>query len=68
MKKVVYSCESLPLGNYCSAWTLNLLLKDMDGTIRKQDGVTHYLRYMKKIYRKIAILSKLRLYSVYDCH
>ena len=46
MKKVVYSCESLPLGNYCSAWTLNLLLKPLDEAIRRADGVTHYLRFM----------------------
>ena len=46
MYKVVYSCPSLPLGNYCSAWTLNLLLKDMDNAIRNHPGVHHYLRYM----------------------
>lgn len=46
MSKVVYSCNSLPLGNYCSAWTLNLLLKDMDEAIRGHCAVHHYLRYM----------------------
>lgn len=46
MAKVAYSCESLPLGNYCSAWTLNLMLKDLDEAIRKHKAVHHYLRYM----------------------
>ena len=46
MEKVVYSYDSLPLGNYCSAWTINLLLKNLDEAIRKNPCVNHYLRYM----------------------
>lgn len=46
MSKVMYSCSSLPLGNYCSAWILNILLKDFDEAIRRCKDVTHYLRYM----------------------
>ena len=44
--KVVYSYDSLPLGNYMSAWILNILLKPMDERIRAQDGVTFYVRFM----------------------
>lgn len=44
--KVTYSCESLPLGNYCSAYDMNLLLKPMDEAVRKVDTVKHYIRYM----------------------
>lgn len=46
MGKVIYSCNSLPLGNYTSAWILNILLKDFDNRIREQDGVIFYVRYM----------------------
>ena len=46
MSKVIYSCNSLPLGNYTSAWILNILLKDFDNRIREQDGVIFYVRYM----------------------
>ena len=44
--KVVYSCNSLPLGNYCSAFDANLLLNEMDSVIRSQPTVKHYVRYM----------------------
>ena len=44
--KVVYSCKTLPLGNYCSAFDANLLLKEMDSVIRSQPTVKHYVRYM----------------------
>ena len=43
---VTYSCESMPLGNYCSAYDANLLLKDMDEFIRSNVFVKHYVRYM----------------------
>lgn len=43
---VVYSTDSLPLGNYCSAFDLNLLLKGMDEYIRSHSFVKHYIRYM----------------------
>lgn len=46
ISKVVYSCKSLPLGNYTSAWILNMILKDLDRRIREQDGVIFYVRYM----------------------
>ena len=44
--KVVYSTDSLPLGNYCSAFDLNLLLKRVDEYIRSHNFVKHYIRYM----------------------
>ena len=44
--KVVYSTNSLPLGNYCSAFDLNLLLKPVDEYIRSHKFVKHYIRYM----------------------
>lgn len=44
--KVVYSTDSLPLGNYCSAFDLNLLLKPVDEYIRSHKFVKHYIRYM----------------------
>lgn len=43
---VAYSTPSLPLGNYCSAYDLNLLLKPMDDYIRSHKFVKHYIRYM----------------------
>ena len=43
---VAYSTPSLPLGNYCSAFDLNLLLKRMDEHIRSHKFVKHYIRYM----------------------
>lgn len=43
---VVYNADSLPLGNYCSAFDLNLLLKNMDEYIRSHKFVKHYIRYM----------------------
>lgn len=46
LEKVAYSHESLPLGNYTSAWFENLLLLDMDTIIRQQKGVNYYLRYV----------------------
>jgi len=46
MSKVAYSCTSLPLGNYCSAWLLNVMLKPMDEAIRKSPSVKFYVRYM----------------------
>ena len=45
-RKVVFSCESLPLGNYMSAFTLNIMLKSLDETIRANKTVSHYIRYM----------------------
>lgn len=45
VSKIIYSTDSLPLGNYMSIWILNLLLKDFDDAIRKQPYVTHYFRY-----------------------
>ena len=44
--KVVYSTKSLPLGNYCSAFDLNLLLKPIDEYIRSHKFVKRYIRYM----------------------
>ena len=46
MRKIIYSSDSLPLGNYISAFTLNLMLKPMDDRIRSLDCTKHYLRYM----------------------
>lgn len=43
---VTFSTPSLPLGNYCSAFDLNLLLKPMDECIRSHKFVKHYIRYM----------------------
>lgn len=45
-RKIVYSCDSLPLGNYMSAFTLNIMLKPLDEAIRAFDTVSHYIRYM----------------------
>lgn len=45
-RKIVYSCESLPLGNYMSAFTLNIMLKPLDEAIRAVDTVSYYIRYM----------------------
>ena len=73
--KVAYSCDSLPLGNYCSAYDANLLLKEMDSFIRSNKFVKHYVRYMddfvifcsnkrkaKTLYSKISnILAKYNL-------
>lgn len=43
---VIYSTDSLPLGNYMSAWILNVMLKHMDNALQQEPCVTHYLRYM----------------------
>lgn len=75
MKKILYCSDSLPLGNYISAYTLNLLLKPMDVRIRDLECAKHYLRYMDdfivlgankrkmKVIRDVVIeeLSKLNL-------
>ena len=45
-KKVIFSYESLPLGNYMSAYILNIILKPMDDRIRALPCTKHYLRYM----------------------
>ena len=44
--KIAYSTKSLPLGNYCSAFDLNLLLKPVDEYIRSHKFVKRYIRYM----------------------
>lgn len=44
--KVLFQHSSLPIGNYCSSYDLNLLLLPIDQMIRKQDYVSHYIRYM----------------------
>lgn len=44
--KVIYSTESLPLGNYMSAWILNVILKQLDYKIRDNSHISHYARYM----------------------
>lgn len=46
MRRIIFSWKNLPLGNYLSAWIVNLLLKDLDSKIRSCKCVTHYLRYM----------------------
>lgn len=46
LKTVSYSMNSLPLGNYTSAWFENLLMLEMDSAIRQADGVNYYLRYV----------------------
>lgn len=46
LRKVAYSMNSLPLGNYTSAWFENLLLLELDTAIRQADGVNYYLRYV----------------------
>lgn len=43
---IAYSMNSLPLGNYTSAWFENLLLLELDTAIRQADGVNYYLRYV----------------------
>ena len=45
-KKVIFSYESLPLGNYMSSYILNIILKPMDDRIRALPCTKHYLRYM----------------------
>lgn len=43
---VVNSAASLPLGNYMSAWILNILLMRLDRMVRSNYFVSHYVRYM----------------------
>lgn len=43
---VAFSMNSLPLGNYTSAWFENLLLLGMDTAIRNIAKVKYYLRYV----------------------
>lgn len=45
-ESIMYSYDSLPLGNYMSSYILNILLKPMDERIRSLPYVKHYLRYM----------------------
>ena len=45
-EKIVNSTGSLPLGNYMSAWILNIMLIRMDTMIRENKFVSHYIRYM----------------------
>ena len=46
LRKVANSMNSLPLGNYTSAWFENLLLLEMDTAIRQAKGINYYLRYV----------------------
>jgi len=46
LKTVAFSMNSLPLGNYTSAWFENVLLLELDTAIRQFDGVNYYLRYV----------------------
>ena len=45
-RKVLFQHKSLPLGNYCSSFDLNLLLLPFDQMIREKSYTTHYIRYM----------------------
>lgn len=45
-RKVLFQHKSLPLGNYCSSFDLNLLLLPLDQMIREKSYTTHYIRYM----------------------
>lgn len=62
LKTILFSCDSLPLGNYTSTWIANIILTKLDRKIRSIKGVNHYLRYVddgiilgsnKRVLRKI---------------
>lgn len=44
ISKVVYSCSSLPLGNYTSAWIVNLFLLELDKLC--SSNFHYYIRYV----------------------
>lgn len=46
IKIILNSSESLPLGNYTSTWIANIILTNLDRTIRSCKSVSHYLRYV----------------------
>ena len=46
VRKIVYSIDSLPLGNYTSAWFANLLLSQVDRLARLDRCCKHYVRYL----------------------
>ena len=45
-EKIINSTDSLPLGNYMSAWILNTILKPLDYEMRNSKCTSHYVRYM----------------------
>lgn len=45
-EKIINSTDSLPLGNYMSAWILNIILKPLDYAMRDNECTSHYVRYM----------------------
>lgn len=46
MRRIAYSHNSLPLGNYTSNWFLNLILLPFDKFCSSADGVSHYIRFV----------------------
>ena len=46
IKTIAYGHETLPLGNYTSAWFMNVVLSIIDRTVRGQPSTKHYLRYI----------------------
>lgn len=46
IEKTLSKSDSLPIGNYLSAWLMNILLRRVDMQIRNDKHVSHYLRYM----------------------
>lgn len=63
--KVAYSLPSLPLGNYTSGWFENLVLCQLDRTLRAQKSVSRYMRYVDDF---IALgPNKRKLRQLIDC-
>lgn len=60
LKQVAFSMNSLPLGNYTSAWFENLLLLEMDTAIREAKGINYYLRYVDDFISLSANKKRLR--------
>lgn len=46
IRTIAYGHESLPLGNYTSAWFMNIILLIIDHVARGQPSTKHYLRYI----------------------
>ena len=61
-RRIIYSWDYLPLGNYTSTFLLNLVFKPLDEMIRNYGCAEHYIRYIDDIV--IFSHNKRKLYSL----
>lgn len=49
MRKIIYSHDGLPIGNFTSPWLCNIVLTPIDFYIKQTGRIRHYVRYADDI-------------------